>query len=95
MSNPKEPLGPIWALPGPSTRDLVPLSLLCLALCWLLQSPRKWVRPGLGPHEITGLQPWAHSSLELTLTTLSTLMGEFWKQLSLRKEQMVSTALFT
>lgn len=31
----------------------------------------------------------------LTLTTLSTLMGEFRKQFSLRNEQIVSTALFT
>lgn len=31
----------------------------------------------------------------LTLTTLSTLIAEFWKQFSLRNEQMVSTALFT
>lgn len=31
----------------------------------------------------------------LTLTALSTLMGEFRKQFSLRKAQMVLTALFT
>lgn len=31
----------------------------------------------------------------LTLTTLSTLMGEFRKQFSFRKEHMVSTAFFT
>lgn len=48
--------------------------------------------PDLG--EIAALLS-AHSPLGLTLTTLSTLMGEFRKQLSLRNEQMVSTALFT
>lgn len=75
VSNPEEPLGPVWALPRPSIRDLVPLPLLCLALCWLLRSPQRWVRPGLGPHEVTGLQPRAHSSLGAHLDHLEHFDG--------------------
>lgn len=48
------------------------------------------------PGKISSLPYHSSTALwGLTLTTLSTLMAEFWKQFSFRNEQMVSTALFT
>lgn len=86
--------------PGPSLRHSPRPCSVFSSICGLVLVAagagavgKAWLGSGRD-HQPTG--PSLPTALwGLTLTTLSTLMGEFRKQLSLRNEQMVSTALFT
>lgn len=85
--------GPSLGYPPLTKFCFLSKSGLVLVAAGATEVGRAWSGPA-GDHQPAGAS-WPAALWGLTLTTLSTLMGEFWKQFSLRNEQMVSTALFT